>query len=124
MQFDPPDYAMHRARIEEARYKKKKRRQTEKKQIANSKRARLKKLPTKALKGELIRRAIEGLPPEERAVWLANAKVGRARKADLCDHSKLPPKFRASGKHAGRWVCPSCHTPVPEPKPAEEDLVV
>lgn len=124
MPFQPPDYEMHRALIEHQKAEKKRRRAEKKKRDKNVKRAYVKRLPLKMLRGEIVRRGMAKMTPEEREAWITRANAARALKPQFCDHMKLPPKLRKTGKHAGEWVCPSCHTPVPAPRQHEEDLVV
>lgn len=123
MPFQPPEYEMHRALIEHAREKKKAARRTKKKQVEGLKRAKLKKVPSSALRSELARRRVAKTPNERREEWAQRAAAAREIAKQYCDHKKYPPKLRKGGKNAGRWCCPSCGRPVPAPRP-EEDLVV
>jgi len=114
---------MHRARVEQARQRKIDARHTKKKQVEGAKKARLKNIPTSALRSEMARRRLAKTPKERRAEWVAKSVAARAIAKQYCDHRKLPPKLRKTGKNAGLWTCPSCNKPVPAPRP-EEDLVV
>lgn len=75
---------------------------------------------SKELLGELGRRRHKVLKDKAPEVlvereWKRKATT-KVRKEN-CDHAKLAPKLRASGKLAGKWACPSCMKEVPAPTP-------
>jgi hypothetical protein len=123
MPFQPSDYEMHRALIEQARQRKINARHTKKKQVEGAKKARLKKVPTSALRSEMARRRLAKTPKERREEWAAKSAAQRAIAKHYCDHKKKPPKLRKGGKNAGLYVCPSCNKPVPAPEKPREEIV-
>ncbi len=120
----PPnsDYETHRDMVEAARVKR-----YRQKPKPSTRILKLRGYTNSELHAELGRRAqralTEKLGPEGRSELSRKAAATKRVRAEFCDHTKHPPKFRASGKNKGSWVCPTCNKVVQAPKKEEEGLV-
>jgi hypothetical protein len=129
MPLQPEEYEQHRDLVEASKPRRKKRKAKKKKAYRSGRAKRLGKYTTKELREEIKRRGFvkwrAGFSPDAWDEEQRRRMAIRRVRASVCDHTKLPPKLRKSGKNAGKFVCPSCHREVPPPTPKPgEGLVI